>query len=178
MSTLMQAVRSSLLLSPEVNRLTSVRRFNCLFSQGQHAEAMFIIEEGLVKQTRTNQGGDRIILAMCGPGDIVGEEALGGAASTYAADAEVLTPATLYKIPRETLSRMVHKDVEFAGLLIDFLLKRRQTLAEKVELLEIRWPSGAVDMLKDLKANQVIFVKEGAGIVRTMQFDAAKSGKS
>ena len=92
MSTLMQTVRSSLLLSPEVTRLTSVRRFNCMFSQGQPAEAMFIIEEGLVKQTRTNQGGDRIILAMCGPGDIVGEEALGGAASTYAADAEVLTP--------------------------------------------------------------------------------------
>ncbi len=135
MSTLMQAVRSSLLVSPEVTRLTSVRRFNCLFSQGQHAEAMFVIEEGLVKQTRTNQGGDRIILAMCGPGDIVGEEALGGAASSYAADAEVLTPATLYRIPRETLSRMVHQDVEFANLLIDFLLKRRQTLAEKVELL-------------------------------------------
>src|SRR5271165_2260316 len=79
MSTLVQAVRSSLLHSPEVTRLTSVRRFNCLFSQGQHAEALFVIEEGLVKQTRTNQGGDRIILAMCGPGDVVGEEALGGA---------------------------------------------------------------------------------------------------
>lgn len=89
MSTLMQTVRSSLLLSPEVTRLTSVRRFNCMFSQGQPAEAMFIIEEGLVKQTRTNQGGDRIILAMCGPGDIVGEEALGGAASTYASDRNV-----------------------------------------------------------------------------------------
>jgi enediyne biosynthesis protein E4 len=50
--------------------------------------------------------------------------------------------------------------------------------AEKVDLLEIRWPSGQVDTLKDLKANQVIFVKEGAGIERTMQFPrSAKGGK-
>src|SRR5207253_2507436 len=37
--------------------------------------------------------------------------------------------------------------------------------AEKVELLEIRWPSGLVETLKDIKPNQVIVVKEGEGIV-------------
>jgi hypothetical protein len=42
----------------------------------------------------------------------------------------------------------------------------------KVEELEIRWPSGHVDTLKDVKANQLIFVKEGEGILRTMQFPA------
>jgi len=42
--------------------------------------------------------------------------------------------------------------------------------AEKVELLEIRWPSGLVDTLKDIKPNQVIFVKEGQGIVRSVTF--------
>jgi hypothetical protein len=42
--------------------------------------------------------------------------------------------------------------------------------ALKVDVLEIRWPSGQVDTLKEIKANQVIFVKEGAGITRTMQF--------
>jgi len=156
MSTLVQAVRSSLLHSPEVTRLTSVRRFNCLFSQGQHAEALFVIEEGLVKQTRTNQGGDRIILAMCGPGDVVGEEALGGATSTYGADAEVLAPANLYRIPRETLNRMLHQDAEFASLLIDFLLKRRQTLAEKVELL----------CLHDVEYRILFYLAELSSLVR------------
>jgi hypothetical protein len=42
--------------------------------------------------------------------------------------------------------------------------------AEKVDLLEIRWPSGQVDAIKDVKANQLIFVKEGEGVIRTMQF--------
>jgi hypothetical protein len=44
--------------------------------------------------------------------------------------------------------------------------------ADKAALIEVRWPSGQVDTVKDVKANQVIFVKEGEGIVRTMQFDA------
>ena len=47
--------------------------------------------------------------------------------------------------------------------------------AEKIELLEIRWPSGQVDTLKDVKPNQVVYVKEGEGITRTMQFSSAKS---
>ena len=42
--------------------------------------------------------------------------------------------------------------------------------AEKVDVLEVRWPSGQVDTLKDIKANQVIYVKEGEGISRTITF--------
>jgi enediyne biosynthesis protein E4 len=46
--------------------------------------------------------------------------------------------------------------------------------AEKVELLEIRWPSGQVDALKDIKPNQLIYVKEGAGILRSETFGGGK----
>ena len=50
--------------------------------------------------------------------------------------------------------------------------------AEKVEVLEIRWPSGQVDTIKDIEANQLIFVKEGQGITRTMPFSkVSKSAK-
>jgi hypothetical protein len=50
--------------------------------------------------------------------------------------------------------------------------------AEKVSLLEIRWPSGQVDTLKDIQSNQVIYVKEGEGIVHTMDFPKnSKGGK-
>jgi hypothetical protein len=42
--------------------------------------------------------------------------------------------------------------------------------AEQVDLLEIRWPSGQVDSINDVKANQLLFVKEGEGVIRTMKF--------
>jgi hypothetical protein len=50
--------------------------------------------------------------------------------------------------------------------------------AEKIEILEIRWPSGQVDTLKDVKANQLIYVKEGAGIVQTEKFEKTKRADS
>jgi enediyne biosynthesis protein E4 len=47
--------------------------------------------------------------------------------------------------------------------------------ADKVELLEIRWPNGQIEQLKNLPVNQLIFVKEGQGIVRNMQFPLPKN---
>ena len=46
--------------------------------------------------------------------------------------------------------------------------------ADKVELLEIRWPSGQVDALKDLKVNQLYYVTEGKGITRAEGFVLSK----
>jgi len=46
--------------------------------------------------------------------------------------------------------------------------------AEKVELLEVHWPSGQVDSMKDVKPNQLVYVKEGEGIVRTVVFERTK----
>lgn len=50
--------------------------------------------------------------------------------------------------------------------------------ADKAEILEIRWPSGQIDTLKDVKANQLIYVKEGEGIVRSVRFDEKLKEKS
>lgn len=47
--------------------------------------------------------------------------------------------------------------------------------ATKVELLEIRWPSGQVDTLKDLAVNRAYVVKEGGVVVRTMEFGKSTS---
>lgn len=47
--------------------------------------------------------------------------------------------------------------------------------AAKVDSLEIRWPSGQVDTLKNLAANRLYYVKEGAGITRTVDFAADAS---
>jgi hypothetical protein len=47
--------------------------------------------------------------------------------------------------------------------------------AEKVDVLEVRWPSGQVDTVKDVKVNQLIYVKEGEGVSRTMQFPKKNS---
>ena len=50
--------------------------------------------------------------------------------------------------------------------------------ADKVDVLEVRWPSGEIDTMKDVKPNQLVYVKEGRGIIRTEQFSTAKKARS
>jgi hypothetical protein len=41
---------------------------------------------------------------------------------------------------------------------------------EKVDAIEIRWPSGLVETQKGIEANQLLHVKEGQGIIRSEKF--------
>jgi hypothetical protein len=42
--------------------------------------------------------------------------------------------------------------------------------APKADRLEIRWPSGAVDMIEGIEANQILTVREGVGITDRQRF--------
>jgi len=45
--------------------------------------------------------------------------------------------------------------------------------AKKADLIEIRWPSGAVDTLKDLDVNRLYVVEEGGKILKAVSFAGA-----
>lgn len=42
--------------------------------------------------------------------------------------------------------------------------------AAKVDLFEVRWPSGLQESIRDIAANQLIFIREGEGIVKSERF--------
>ena len=46
--------------------------------------------------------------------------------------------------------------------------------AKKAELVEIRWPSGVVDTLKDLTVNRLYVIEEGGKILKTESFAASR----
>jgi len=46
--------------------------------------------------------------------------------------------------------------------------------AKRVDAVEIRWPSGAADTLKDLDVNRLYVVEEGGKILKTDDFGAGK----
>ena len=56
-----------------------------------------------------------------------------------------------------------------SDLRLHFGLERRT----KIDLIEIRWPSGTVDKITDAKVNKMITVKEGQGIVEQKDFKSA-----
>jgi hypothetical protein len=56
-----------------------------------------------------------------------------------------------------------------SDLRLHFGLEKRT----KIDLIEIRWPSGAVEKITDAKVNRVLTIKEGRGIVEQKEFKAA-----
>jgi enediyne biosynthesis protein E4 len=44
--------------------------------------------------------------------------------------------------------------------------------AEKADVVEVRWPSGQVDTLKNVETNQLIWIQEGAGLLKKEKFGA------
>ena len=43
-----------------------------------------------------------------------------------------------------------------------------------MDLVEIRWPSGAVDTLKDLDVKRLYVIEEGGKILKTMEMGETK----
>lgn len=115
--------------------MLDLRRSTTLFSQDQPADSLYYLEEGLAKMTRTNAAGDRIILCIRGRGDLVGEEVLAGEHARYESEVEILTPANVYRIPREALKNALATHADWALSFISYVLERKQALAHKVELL-------------------------------------------
>ena len=135
MNVLGSSVQQSLQALPDVSRLAALQRSATLYSQSQAADSVFLINEGLIKLTRSSREGDKIILAICGPGQLVGDESLNSEQQNYYTEAVVLTPASVVKIPREAVTKAIGTDPELSGDLVSYLLHRKFDLAEKVELL-------------------------------------------
>ena len=135
MASLANLARDVFLPLPEVSRLASLRRSTTLYSQEQTAEFLYIIEEGLIKLTRNNKHEGHIILAVYGPGHVLGEEVLTKETPQYWTEAEVLTTATLIRVPRETLITVLASHPDLSLALTSTIIEQKGVLAEKVELL-------------------------------------------
>ena len=119
----------------EVTLLSSLKRATRLFSQGEAAESVYFVKTGLLKLTRANQEGDRIILAVSGPNQVIGIEGMINDSAVYYTDAEALTPCTVVRVPREVLKRAAAEQPQLSSALLLTIIDQKHKLAEKVELL-------------------------------------------
>ncbi len=135
MKSLILAIQEELRAIPDSTRLASLPRGTSLYKQGQPVESLFLIEEGLLKLTRSNEQREAIIVAVSGPGQVVGEEALAPDSKEYFTDAAALTPLTAVRIPRASLVETLSRNPVLSTTLVSYLLSRKMDLVTKVELL-------------------------------------------
>jgi CRP/FNR family transcriptional regulator, cyclic AMP receptor protein len=101
----------------------SFRRGDALFSEGDVADRVFLIERGWVALRTITPAGGEVILGLRGPGDVVGElSALDGEPRTATALAVGGVEAAV--VPARLMSDMLGRDPELAGELLRLLAGR------------------------------------------------------
>ena len=102
-----------------VMRAVRFERGDVLFRQGEEADGLHVLEQGLVQASRRLPGGGELEYARLGPGDVLGEIPLldGG---RHSATARVAEPTRLLSLSRADFAALVSRDHPTA-----FALKRR-----------------------------------------------------
>jgi len=74
-----------------------------IFTEGEDAHFIHLIDEGVVRISRDLPDGTRQVLGFMWPGDMLGLMEAG----RYVNSAETLTPATLFRLPLDRLQRLL-----------------------------------------------------------------------
>ncbi len=112
-----------------------------IFHAGNPAAYLHVIDEGQIKLTLPTLGGKERILAVCGPGDLIGEVAL-KSAGRYHEDAVALTEVVTCPMNREQFLQITQKSatfaLAFAEILADHLSHCRNLLSESFDPVKLR----------------------------------------
>ena len=111
------------------------RKGDVIFRQGDPADAVFYVRTGRIQLTVVSDQGKEGIIALFAPGDFFGEGCLAGQ-PVRMASAVATTPATIARIEKNTMSRLLHESPDFAERFTAFLVSRNiQVEADLVDQL-------------------------------------------
>ena len=104
--------------------LVELKKNEVLFSQGDEADAVFFLQKGTLKLTVVSQQGKEATVALLEAGNFVGEACVAAAERIRTLTATALTRATLMRIKRTEMIRVLHEEHAFSDVFVSFLLAR------------------------------------------------------
>jgi len=102
-----------------------------VFSQGDHADAIYFVQSGRVKVSVVSAAGKEAVLAMLGPHDFFGEGSLIGQ-SLRLNTATALEPVTIYQVDKRSMLRALRNQPELAQTFMTALLARTINIEESI----------------------------------------------
>lgn len=100
-----------------------------IFTQGGSADAVFYLQTGQIKLTVVSSQGKEAVVAIMGPDSFFGEACLAGR-QVCLSTASALTPCTLVRIERRTMSRVLQGEPTVAERFLSFLVARTIRIQE------------------------------------------------
>jgi CRP/FNR family cyclic AMP-dependent transcriptional regulator len=127
LESLTDAERNALLAAGHLRRWGAGE---VLFREGDSAGSALVIVGGLVKIHKHGQGGEELILSLCGPGDLLGEvSAVHGA--TRSAAAVALQDVEAAVVPVADLQRLLTQHPRLTLVLLELVLRRLRLADER-----------------------------------------------
>jgi CRP/FNR family transcriptional regulator, cyclic AMP receptor protein len=114
----------------EGKTVSSYRKDQTVFSQGEIADAVFYIQQGKVKLTVVSQQGKEAVVAIVGPGHFFGEGCLNGHPLRIATTRAVDDDCVVTRLEKATMLATIHKEPEFSELFMSYLLTRNGRIEE------------------------------------------------
>jgi CRP/FNR family cyclic AMP-dependent transcriptional regulator len=118
-----------------------------LYSQGDSADSVFYIHQGKVKVTVTSEQGKEAVVAIRGPDEFCGEEAMTGAPLRLSS-AATMTECDVIRLAKETMERLLRFEPEFADYFLYHLLTR--TARVEADLVDQLFSSSEMRMARVL----------------------------
>jgi CRP-like cAMP-binding protein len=113
----------------EGKTISTYRKDQVVFSQGELADAVFYIQQGQVKLTVVSEQGKEAAVAILGPDQFFGEGCLNGhplrIATTRAIDECVIT-----RLEKAAMVAALHDKPNFSELFMSYLLSRNSRIEE------------------------------------------------
>ena len=107
--------------------MSSYRKDQIVFSQGEIADAVFYIQQGKVKLTVVSEQGKEAVVAIVGPGHFFGEGCLNGHPVRIATTRAVDDDCVITRLEKATMLATIHKEPKFSELFMSYLLDSEQS---------------------------------------------------
>jgi CRP-like cAMP-binding protein len=105
------------------------RRQQLIFRQGDPADAVFYIQKGRVKLAVVSKQGKEAVVALLGPEEFFGEGCLAGQPLRMST-AMATEDATILRLRKKAMVRLLHTDPKFSQLFTAHLLSRNIRIEE------------------------------------------------
>lgn len=127
-------------------------RHTVIFAPGMPSSSIYFVDKGRVRLSKLSIEGKKVILALLGPGDLIGEAAW--ESGEHDSFAETVEDSRLYQIGRETFEGLVRENPDFGLRLIQIIGVRLKQAQARIEDLVFRpVPSRVARLLINLAEN-------------------------
>ena len=111
------------------NTVREYKKKQTIFSQGDSADAVFYILNGMIKLTLISKQGKQAVLSILEKDSFLGEECLTGMRLRLST-ATVTEPATIVRIEKKAMVRLLHEEPEFSALFTSYMLSHSLRVEE------------------------------------------------